>query len=97
MKTQKKDKNITTILTFQDMVDIETGEIFMSVGGTVIKRHVDEDGIEIMDNEGNVEYTKVDFMMTATELNKKLPEMIRKLSHEALELHEQEKDKTKED
>lgn len=83
-KDIKKDRKITTTLQFQDVLDRETGEVFMTVAGTVIKRKADKDGVEILDPMGKIIYEEANFMINAEEIAEGLSNIIRTMQEQAL-------------
>ena len=90
----KRDKNITITLEFQDIPSPERkGELFMATHGTVIKRVVDKKGIEKYNKDGDIIHEHASFVMTAESIDPRLPDIIRKLAHEALTLKRKENEK----
>jgi len=90
------NKNITIKLECQDIKGSDNkGKLFMAIHGTVIKRIVDSEGIELFDQDGNIVHEHAQFVIKASEVDKKLPNIIRKLADEALTLQRKENEKNK--
>jgi len=85
------NKNTLT-LTFEEIVDPESGKKFIAVAGTIIKRILDKDGntipVIVEGEEDSVEFIRIDFMQPADDMAKNLSKMAIEVTQHGIENYE---------